>query len=126
MSVISKCRAELVIQGTPDIIDAHPAWVHEMRRAIRLTLFSQNLRLELFDGATAAAYARFGELGLQSDFMTFDRLTERVCGWGSDAPFCEEVVMDEEQGEKRVELGDWLSADLEREDGRCNSKRLQM
>jgi hypothetical protein len=93
-TVIGKGRPELFVQGTPNIINAHPAWVYEMRCSVSFTLLSQNLRLELFDGAACAAYTRFGELGLQSDFMAFDRLAERMCGWGSDALFGEEVVMD--------------------------------
>lgn len=94
-------------QVGPHVVDAHPARV-DGGDAIRGVLLAAHGILQLGDGGASAADARLGELPAQTGLVALDGLAQRMGGRGGDAVLCEQVVMDQQEGEMRSELEELL------------------
>ena len=103
-SIRFECSAKLLVQGSPDVVDTHPARVNKMAGAIGFTFLTDNRGLQLLNRSASTTNTSLGKLSPESNLVTLNSLADRVSRGGSNALFREQVIMDEEKSKKRREL----------------------
>jgi hypothetical protein len=72
-----------------------------MARTIRQTLLTNDSSLELLYRSTTPTNTGLSKLGLESSLVTLNSLAKRMSCRRSDALFGEQVVVNEQESEKR-------------------------